>query len=230
MEYELYEKVYSILDEYNSSDAFLELEKKYNLILFGGVVRDFVFFPNEYAIRDLDFVVVGAESSNSIKKVLQQYFMPSQIKINQFGGIKICMPQISFDVWKLEETRAFQKGLVKIGEKNLLKTVFLNIDAYAYHMNKKEYLNHCNEKEFPAVIDTVLEDWSSLNINLLRALVYAQKYKISLSDRLKKLLKMQLLNSKELERMKKMQIYHFKREVFQLERVREELEYAEHLL
>ena len=67
-------KIYHILEEFNSSDAFLELEKKYNLILFGGAVRDFVFFPEQYEVRDLDFVMVGVESVASVKEILRQYF------------------------------------------------------------------------------------------------------------------------------------------------------------
>ena len=97
------------------------------------------------------------------------------MKYNQFGGIKICTPQINFDIWRLEDTRAFQQGFMEAEERNLLKTVFLNIDAYAYHMNKKQYLDHCNENRFPTEIDVVLEDWGCLEVNLLRALVYAQK-------------------------------------------------------
>lgn len=230
MEYELYEKIYHILEEFNSSDAFLELEKKYNLILFGGAVRDFVFFPEQYEVRDLDFVMVGVESVASVKEILRQYFTLSQMKYNQFGGIKICTPQINFDIWRLEDTRAFQQGFMEAEERNLLKTVFLNIDAYAYHMNKKQYLDHCNENRFPTEIDVVLEDWGCLEVNLLRALVYAQKYEMPLSARLKQLLKMQLSDPETLERMKAMQLYHFKKEVFWLEQVREAIEYAEYLL
>ena len=51
-----------------------------------------------------------------------------------------------------------------------------------------------------------------------------------LSARLKQLLKMQLSDPETLERMKAMQLYHFKKEVFWLEQVREAIEYAEYLL
>lgn len=209
----MYQEVYKILKEENiSEDAFLHLEKKYELILFGGAVRDYIFTGYQSVPRDMDFVVVGAKNNIELRRNLSLFWCNEKISQNQFEGIKVTVGKFSIDIWRLEDTLAFKKGFLPCSVDNLLESVTLNIDAYAYNMNTKKYVNKCNLKIYPQKIELMLKDEENLNLNLIRAIVYSEKYRIPVSKEIKGILMKKLLDEKEVKKINDIQIYHFKQE------------------
>lgn len=157
--------------------------------LFGGGVRDFLD-GNFEEIRDLDFVV----RSKSKYLVNIEKYIPKDKNIkftkNRFGGYKIFFDSLIIDIWNMEDTWLFKKHRIKISEENLINSVYLNIDALLYLLNKKEYLYDCDKNYIKIKKSKLLDIKSNKTpyeeLNLLRALVFKKKYSLVLSNELKK--------------------------------------------
>jgi len=181
----------TILEYLKSDGAFLQLvsevEKTHDIILFGGVVRDYIVGMS-LDPRDFDMVLYprGLQSDN-ILTLLRYVFPEDNISKNQFGGYKVQDSHMKADIWLLCDTWAFKEGLLEATLNNLTKSVFLNIDAYAYHFTNMYFIEQCDENNLPYEIDYVLEKNPKLLLNIIRALEFSDKYDIELSTRLRKL-------------------------------------------
>lgn len=102
---------------------FDELHECGSTLILGGAVRDwFVGKPP----RDIDIVV------NCIPSKLD-FILKYKGKKNVFGGFKVKIEGVEFDIWSLESTWALKNDnnfLKRLP--TLPKTVFLNIDAVGY--------------------------------------------------------------------------------------------------
>lgn len=218
-----YDYVYGILEISDVPiDFFKYLEHEYGLILFGGSVRDYIVFKGNCEIRDFDFVIVGLENSNSLIEMVNEIFKGFKWDYNQFGGVKISTNGVSLDCWRLEDTYAFRKGKAEVSVEHLLDTPMLNIDRYAYDMNTMQYISHCN-KNFPVEIDFHLYDAELLEINLVRAMVYSERYNLRLSSAIKLKIKEALTNETQTKKMRDFQLYHYKEEIINLDRIVQKL-------
>lgn len=161
------------------------LKKSFDVILFGGVVRDALFHKIS-EIRDIDIVLCPSNSIiNDQDCYLNQIIRESGVRYrkNQFGGYKIITFKNFLDVWLLKDTWAFREKLMPVSVENLLNSVYLNIDAYAWNYNQKKFISQCNVKRYNE-IDIVLEKSKCETLNLIRAVVLSKKYGLPLSRRI----------------------------------------------
>lgn len=182
------ENVIDIVREDNQTEHLLaRLKDNFHVIVFGGAVRD-VLFGYEKNIRDIDFVLyprkcIGDREQEDLLKEIIQVEFKSRVGQNQFGGYKIGSGRTTLDLWLLKDTWAFKHNLLEATPENLLKSVYLNIDAYALDYFSGEFIARCNQRR-NRVIDIVLEKSACEELNLLRAVVFQKKYNMRLSNRI----------------------------------------------
>ncbi len=113
------------------SSLFRDLNPIGEVLLFGGLLRNAALFGLTNFRSDIDVVVAGSKAE-SLARVLDR-FGPVR---NSFGGYRLRLDSFQVDIWTLDSTWAFRKGLVK-GEtvEDLLQTTFFNWDAIAYSLN-----------------------------------------------------------------------------------------------
>lgn len=166
---------------------FADLTECFDIIIFGGAIRDILYNQGQN-IRDLDLVLapknkLGDDRQNFIlQKIIDKNCHFSYCQ-NQFQGYKLRGKYNTMDIWLLKDTWAFKQELLDVSTQNLLKSVYLNIDAYAWNYNKKKFISQCDKKK-TSVIDIVLEQTACEYLNLIRAIVFGQKYGMYLSDRI----------------------------------------------
>ena len=98
-------------------------------VIFGGMLRDFALGRARDFSSDIDLVSVS--SSEEIARAIAKY-SPTR---NKFGGFRFVKDRQVFDIWAFEDTWAFRQGLVDGHElRDLLKTTFFNVDAFAYSL------------------------------------------------------------------------------------------------
>lgn len=172
-----------------------------SIYLFGGLVRDYLDERID-KIRDIDIVV---QSYCGGKQFLSSYInkLDTQfVKRNRYGGYKITFPEnIVIDIWDVESTWAFRNGYFSASISNLLSTVYLNIDSFVYSFNDGSFINGCDKKwnkiKKDGIIDIVFTKGPFEKLNLLRALVYSNKYSLHLSTRLRSIFSRYNIHSKE---------------------------------
>lgn len=170
-----------------SQHLLSDLADKFVIIIFGGAVRD-ILYNQKQNIRDLDFVLYPKDKKDYQKQAFLLHEIidkncPFSYCQNQFHGYKLQGKCNTMDIWLLKDTWAFQQELLAISPQNLLKSVYLNIDAYAWNYNKKKFISQCDKKK-TNVIDIVLEQTACEYLNLIRAILFGEKYNMYLSDRI----------------------------------------------
>lgn len=179
--------IQQIEEDKQMSTFFYEILNSANVYLFGGAVRNYL--DNDFGnVRDLDFVIEFKNVEDTIEKYIGKNI---KYKKNQFNGYKFSLKGICIDMWELKDTWAFKEGKIQPSVQNLLDSVFLNIDSVVYSMNEQDYVNECNCKYKEIiqnqVLDVVMEDNPCVELNLLRALVLREKYRLIFSDELKRI-------------------------------------------
>ncbi|MFH5835215.1 hypothetical protein ACHAL6_03940 [Proteiniclasticum sp. C24MP] len=213
----------SILKKDNSVFMFIEkLSNMGELIFFGGSIRDlYLDLQNHTSPRDYDIVINSSTKIKELEKIIESY----DHKKNRFGGYKVKIGSTEFDIWRIEKTWAFSNNLLESKENNLINSVYLSVDGIAYNYNKKKLydniLKHTNEKK---EISVVLKNNPQKELNLLRGLVYKQKYKYSFSHTLKSEYRLQKERNKNLSKLLyDLQFDHYKEEKLTLKQIEREL-------
>jgi len=161
-------------------DAFDLMFSKGQVLAFGGVPRDLLFF--EKPTRDLDLVVTGL-TNDSLAKIFSRIL----IRRTRFGGLQCLLKRKRFlDIWSLEETWAFKKRILSPTIENLPLSVFLTTDAVVVDLKtgrliESNFITYTFEKRR---IEIVLEENPFPALCVLRAFVHRNKYDLGLSDRL----------------------------------------------
>lgn len=156
--------------------------------LFGGAIRDFLDGRLDSS-RDIDLVIEAKESSCiNIEEYLEPLEKISYRK-NRYDGYKIIFSNfITVDIWNLKDTWAFKTNRLTPSATNLMKSVYLNVDALVYSLNNDSFLNNCDFTYRDIIknnlIDIVFEDTPYEDLNLLRALVLRKKYSLELSSKI----------------------------------------------
>ena len=147
-------------------------------LVFGGAVRDWIVGKTP---RDIDIVIDCSTKSLSL---LDRY---KGVK-NKFGGYKLQVDGIEFDIWSLENTWAlkndakFEKKLATIPF-----TAFLNLDAIAYRLDSQEiYENGFQRAMTSKLLDIMYEPNPYPYLCVSKALCALSKYELSASDNLKR--------------------------------------------
>ena len=224
MEQSFYNFVYRTLEICEISlDFFYYIERNYKLIVFGGSVRDYLYFEERYQVRDFDFVIAGLENKKMLISLIKKYFKNLKYSVNQFDGFKIITENITLDCWRLDDTYAFCRGKAEKGVEQLLNTTMLNIDCYAYDMSERQYVSKCNENVFPHVIDFNLYIEELLEINLVRALIYSRKYNLRLSTQIKEKLRVVMHDEIRKEKMMNFLDTHYDKEIINWNEVKNKI-------
>ncbi len=189
------------------------IEDNFQVIVFGGAVRDVLFNCPEN-IRDIDVVLYpkrctgNEEQEIRLREIIRTSFKGKTRK-NRFGGYKVRYGNTQMDIWLLKDTWAFRQNLLKATPENLLKSVYLNIDAYALNYCEGKFIANCGHKKIEE-IDIVLEENPCEELNLVRAVVFQKKYHMCLSENIiQKLTDMMIKWSEIEDRILKIEKQHY---------------------
>ncbi len=158
------------------SSLFKKINEEGDVILFGGAVRDFYFNQTP---RDYDIVI--NTQSDDISDIFYGY---NYLK-NRFGGYKINIDNINFDIWTLPSTWAFHNNLIECNLENISKTVFFNIDSIAVNLTRNAiyedgFFNALKSNS----LEIVLQENPCPELCVLRALYFKHFRFFELSDEL----------------------------------------------
>lgn len=175
------------------SDAYNFIENicsQATVYIFGGIVRDYLNYTLNY-IRDYDFVIQF--NTNTHFNIPAYLKVSSDINIikNRFDGYKILFNNdITIDIWELKNTWAIRHDGLPPRFDKLIETVYLNIDSFAYSLTEEQFLGDCverwNKLKRDNMLDIIYRNGPFEELNLLRAIIYMDKYQMNLSKELKK--------------------------------------------
>jgi len=173
----------------DSAHTFLDsIMSDATVYLFGGAIRDFLDGKLDSS-RDIDFVI-EANTANNLN--IEEYLKPLNnitYKKNRYDGYKIIFNnQLIVDIWNLSDTWAFKTNRLAPSAENLMKSVYLNVDALVYSLNSGSFLDNCHVTYIDTIknhlLDIVFDETPFEDLNLLRALVFKKKYSLELSSKL----------------------------------------------
>lgn len=212
----------------NTLNFIEELTNVGDLLFFGGSIRDICLFPDNPPLpRDFD-IAIKFKDKNKFELITGKY----SNRRNRFGGFKFKVGNMEFDIWDLENTWAFNNTNLQAGEENLAKSVYLNIDGIVYNFNKSKIYDELFRTSIKACkLDVNLEDNPQVELNLLRALVfkdkYKKEYKLKFSSNLKSIYKKYLADeSAELvDNLYNLQCTHYNKDYLSKEKIKYELQH-----
>lgn len=153
-------------------------------VIFGGVLRDLVFYGPAKRPRDVDIVVDC--SSEQLRSWLSDF----SYKTTRFGGFKLEFKKWNFDIWPLEDTWAFATGHMAPTFDNLPKTTFFNIEGIAAQLNTTPgrkrtlysfgFANAISSR----ILDINFEPNPFPQLCIIRGLLTALRYNLLVSTRL----------------------------------------------
>ncbi|WP_336663952.1 hypothetical protein [Kurthia gibsonii] len=201
-----------------------ELTNVGELLFFGGSIRDICFFQDKPTMpRDFD-IAIKFKNRNHFNQIIRNY----NYKINRFGGYKFIISNMEFDVWDIENTWAFKNTDLSPSEENLAKSVYLSIDGIVYNFNKAILYDEIFRDALSnRSLDIALEENPHVELNLLRALVFKEKYNLSFSKKLKSVFKEYLNHESNclIESLYQLQNSHYKKAYLSKEKIQNELQY-----
>lgn len=212
----------------NTLNFIEELTNVGDLLFFGGSIRDICLFPDNPPLpRDFD-IAIKFKDKNKFELITRKY----NNRRNRFGGFKFKIGNMEFDVWDLESTWAFNNTNLQASEENLAKSVYLNIDGIVYNFNKSKIYDELFRTSIKACkLDVNLEENPQVELNLLRALVfkdkYKEEYKLNFSSNLKRIFKKYLADeSVELvDNLYNLQCTHYNKNHLSKEKIKYELQH-----
>lgn len=133
--------------------------------IFGGLLRDLCLLGSRNFQSDVD-IVVDSQSQDDIERRL---FKWNPVR-NKFGGYRFSIGAQAFDVWTLDNTWAFQHGLVGEADFSTLPlTTFFNWDAVAYRIDDGSIV--CSDNYFADLSEKVIDVNLQENPNPIGAVV-----------------------------------------------------------
>jgi hypothetical protein len=191
------------------------------VFLFGGAIRDIALSGEKACPRDLDLVIVGAPS-DALEKMLREYI----VRRTSFGGLKLRTDDTWIDLWRLEDTWAFQQKLVQPSPENLPQTTFLTSQAVAVEICG-DTIGRVFEKGFRRSLNLgVLEPNLAENpfpaLSIVRAIVIARKLHFAFSNSLRQHL-LNLLETTTRDELVDAQRSHYGRRLIDAEFIRDEI-------
>lgn len=170
------EKNLSILTQNkNIANLFNDVNNSGDAVIFGGSIRDWCL---DIEPHDID-IAVDANDLSFVKKY--------SFYKNSFGGYKVNIDNIEFDIWSVKDTWAYQQDKsFSPNLQSLPQTVFMNFDAVVYNIKTKEIHDYgfkqCLESK---VLDIIYEPNSYPKYCSYKSLYMVLKYNLTLSSRLK---------------------------------------------
>src|ERR1043166_1003713 len=152
-------------------------------LLFGGYPRLLARGEDPLGARDIDIVI--AVDRDSLESTVQPWIA----RRTRFGGLHLAVENQRVDIWTLCDTWAFRERKVELpcSPENLIKTVFLSIDAIAVDIHTNAvYASVYRETLRRAELDIVLRENPYPALCVLRALVFMREYGLRASRRLRR--------------------------------------------
>ena len=104
-----------LMDHPPAAEIFKKLELAGNVILIGGVLREFLDHRKIQNLRDID-IIVDVKSESQWSRVIEEY----SLRTNRFGGHKIFCEGLLVDVWRIEQTWAFREKIISCSPKDYI--------------------------------------------------------------------------------------------------------------
>ena len=173
----------------NRVENFLrELNINHKTFLFSGILRN--FFLNVFETpRDLDIILSKTSMSSDLIYLMKKY---GDYKMNSYGGYKLEINNLKLDIWFIEDTWALNYGLVDVSKFNsiedaVLHSTFFNFSSILYDFKKEKFIYDNIFSKFlqNKTIDIVLNQNPSEILCVVNIIYYAEKYKLSLSNKTK---------------------------------------------
>ncbi|MFW5794887.1 MAG: hypothetical protein ACOCV1_05345 [Bacillota bacterium] len=168
-----------IRDNSDINNLFNILESQKNVYLVGGAIRDIAV--RQVLPRDIDNIV---EKEEELDKALNDF----KYTKNRFGGFKLEIGNLYFDIWTMKDHWAFKKGIFECNYDNLSKTTFLNIDSLILDLkNQKFQVEIFNRAIEEKLLDITLpNEYITENptpeVNILRLLIFKKEWGLEFSD------------------------------------------------
>lgn len=183
------DEIYSYFKNTSSIEFIFSLEKIGNLYFIGGILREFKDYEKIKSVHDVDIII--DVNDLTLWNLLVQKYKPS---INKFNGYKFTLSNSIVDVWFLKECWAFREHKIICNSNEyvnfLPKTVFLNIDSIIYDWSNDKWNDDIYQQAMDTgMLDIVLKENPYIELNILRAIVFKEKYQMQFSNNLLKLIK-----------------------------------------
>lgn len=162
------------------SNLFNSLNKFGDLILVGGAIRDFAFLKPP---RDID-IIIDSENSN-FDEVLKDF----EHSKNRFGGYKVLIDNIEFDIWGINHNWAFKEKILDTQFENISKGTFYNFDALALNINTSNldaevFVESMKEKVLDITLeDAYIEQNPTPEVNIVRAFIIHKYWGLHFSNK-----------------------------------------------
>lgn len=217
-----------LVEQYpKAKNLIINLQKCGELLFFGGSVRE--YNQNKFKTIPRDFDIVIKKYYDNIN--IEDAFREIPYKRNRFGGYKIKVDSLEFDIWELENTWAFKEKKIDCSERDyslrLKDTVFLNIDSIVYNLSTDELYDDEYEKAMKnRILDIVLLDNPFLELNILRAIIFKRQYDMTFSNQLLEVLEQYVRDNEStyLEKLYKIQIQHYSINKLDKETLKEQID------
>ncbi|WP_432776312.1 hypothetical protein AAFJ72_05210 [Brevibacillus gelatini] len=154
-----------------------------DLIFIGGAVRDLAECRTP---RDYDIIVDSSHTDFTAA------FSGLSYKQNRFGGYKLKVDGMEFDIWGIQTNWAFRERLLAPCFENISKGVFFNFDALSFHLQRQSLdCTYFLEAIDNRVLDILLDDevvWKNPTpeVNVVRAWKIHKTRGLQFSDRVRK--------------------------------------------
>lgn len=186
------QKIKEYFSHYPDADAlFDELLQIGDVFIIGGILREYkdCNLNNLGELRDADFAI---KISDGVRWERLLSSLPNAI--NRFGGHKFVCSGFEIDVWDVENTWAIKQKLVDVENGNYIKalsnSVFLTLDSIIYDVKNDCWVDSLYKLAMNSrVLDIVLAENPYLSLNVIRAIILKNKYKMIYSEQLKSVIK-----------------------------------------
>jgi predicted nucleotidyltransferase len=190
----------------------LELETSLKFLLYeifvfgsayiiGGFLRDLI---NGKESRDIDILV--DLNHNKLIEIISESKI--NYEINRHNGIKLIFNSFEVDMWSIDNNWAFKNKLVKLNEKDKLKSIakgcFYNYDSLVINLHTQNFnIQYYKDFSINSSLDILQKSSKYKNLNptieanILRAFYLKKLFKISYTNNTKKYLISKIGNFKD---------------------------------
>lgn len=175
----LYLKTF-VLDETTWNILQIVAEQTY-IYVFSGVIRNYLL--GFHSNRDIDFVVVSLDNVH-IPSLYKQYI---RYRKNSFGGYKLCVNNLTIDVWDIKESWAMLVNKkLRPTPYTLIKTVFFNFSSIVYDVRRRRFIYDDAFLSFyrTRIMDVVNEVNPNPALCIVSTMHYASSYNLGMNVRL----------------------------------------------
>ena len=180
--YRINEYFYEIKQKSDQIDKLINsLSGIGDIIIVGGTIRDLLIKGE--TPRDIDLII---DTGVDLEIIFSEY---NNCLKNRFGGYKLKIDNIEFDIWSIDNHWAFKEKILRKNISNLKYSTFLNFDALFYNLSKQQIdsdiFNQCILNNMLEI--TLNEEFIDLNpskeINILRMIIIRDEWELILSNK-----------------------------------------------